>query len=98
MDFTPSDRLAAQIHFAKARENLRALALLLQPLTPGVTSDTVRAAITTAVDALDVAAQALEVSALDAARVACPFCGNRVLRTAALCGSCWHKLAPSGEG
>jgi len=37
MEITPSDRLAAQIHFAKARENLRALAALLQPLTPGVT-------------------------------------------------------------
>lgn len=95
MEITPSDRLAAQIHFAKARENLRALAALLQPLAPGVTSDAVRAAIATAGEALDVAAHALDASATDAPRIACSFCGNRVLRTATLCGSCWHKLAPA---
>lgn len=86
MEITPSDRLAAQIHFAKARENLRALAAILQPLAPGVTSDAVRAALTTAGEALDVAAHALDASALDAARVACPFCGNRLIRTAISCG------------
>ena len=95
MDFTPSDRLAAEIYFAKARESLRALAALLQPLAPGVTSDAVRAAVTTAVGALDGAAQALDASALDAARTACPFCGSRVMRAATLCGSCWHRLDPS---
>jgi len=95
MEFTPSDRLAAEIHLAKARDSLRALAALLQPLTPGVTSDAVRAAITTAVAALDGAARALDASAPGAARVACRFCGNRVVRAATLCGSCWHQLDPS---
>ena len=97
MEFTPSDRLAAEIHFAKARESLRALAALLQPLAPGVTSDAVRAAITTAAGALDGAAHALDANGPDAARVACPFCGNRVMRAATLCGSCWRKLDLSGE-
>jgi hypothetical protein len=92
MEMTPSDRLAAQIHFAKARENLRALAALVQPLAPGVTPDAVRAAIAAAAEALDVAAHALDANAPDAARIACSFCGNPVLRTATLCGSCWHKL------
>jgi hypothetical protein len=95
MAFTPSDRLAAEIHFAKARENLRALAALLQPLAPDVTSDSVRAAITTAVGALDGAASALDASAPDAARSPCPFCGSRVMRAATLCGACWHKLDPA---
>jgi hypothetical protein len=98
MEFTPSDRLAAEIHFAKARESLRALAALLQPIAPGVTAEAVRAAITTAVGALDGAAQALDASAPDAARTACPFCGSRVMRAATLCGSCWRKLGPSREG
>jgi len=70
MEFTPSDRLAAEIHFAKARENLQALTALLKPLAPGVTSDAVRAAITTAGEALDVAAHAVAASAPDAGRVA----------------------------
>jgi hypothetical protein len=97
MEFTPSDRLAAEIHFAKARENLRALAALLHPLAPGVTSNAVRAAITSAAGALDGAAQALDVDAADAARGPCPFCGQRVIRAATLCGSCWRKLDPSRE-
>lgn len=92
MEITPSDRLVVQIHFAKARESLRALVAILQPLPPGVTSDAVRAAIRTASEALDVAAHALDGSAPDAARVPCPFCGNRVIWTATLCGACWHKL------
>lgn len=94
MELTPSDRLAAEIHFAHARESLRALAALVQPLAPGVTSDAIRAAITTASGALDVAAHALDGNGLDAARVHCPVCGNRVMRTATLCGTCWHKLDP----
>jgi len=28
----------------------------------------------------------------EAARVACPFCGTRVMRDATLCFSCWHNL------
>jgi hypothetical protein len=95
MDITPSDRLAAEILFAQARDSLRALAMLLGPLAPGITSDAVRAAVTTAASALDGAAHVLDGNALDAARVACPFCGNRVMRTATLCSSCWRKLDPS---
>ncbi len=95
MEFTPVDRLAAELHFTKARESLRALATLLQPLAPDVASGVVRAAIATAVGALDDAAHALDVNAVDGARVACPFCGNRVMRAATLCGSCWRKLDPS---
>jgi hypothetical protein len=98
MEFTPSDRLAAEIHFAKARDSLRALAALLQPLTPGATSNAVRAAITSAAGALDGAAAALDAGAPDAARTACPFCGNQVIRAATMCGSCWHKLDPSRKG
>jgi hypothetical protein len=98
MDFTPVDRLAAEMHFAKARDNLRALAALLQPLAPDAVSGVVRAAIATATGALDGAAQALDENAPDAARVACPFCGSRVMRSATLCGACWRKLAPSREG
>ena len=98
MEFTPSDRLAAEIHFAKARESLRALAALLQPLAPGVTANAVRAAITTAAGALDGAVLALDASAPDAARTACPFCGSPVMRAATVCGSCWHKLDPSRNG
>lgn len=97
MEFTPSDRLAAEIYFAQARESLRALAALLQPLAPGVTSNAVRTAITTAVGALDGAAQALDASSPDAARIPCPFCGNRVMRAATVCGSCWHKLDRARE-
>ena len=95
MEFTPVDRLAAEMHFAKARENLRALAALLPPLGPDGASGVVRAAIATAVGALDGAAHALDANATDAARVACPFCGNRVMRAATLCGSCWRKLDPA---
>jgi len=95
MEFTPVDRLAAEMHFANARESLRALAALLRPQAPGVASGVVHAAITTAAGALDGAAHALDVTAADAARVACPFCGNRVMRAATLCGSCWRKLDPS---
>jgi hypothetical protein len=94
MEITPSDRLAAEMHFAKARESLRALAALLQPLAPGAASGVLRTAIAAAVGALDGAAPALDANAVDAARVGCPFCGNRVIRTATLCGSCWHRLAP----
>ncbi len=68
MEFTPVDRLAAELHFTKAHESLRALATVLQPLAPDVASG-----------------------------VACPFCGNRVMRAATLCGSCWRKLDPSRE-
>ena len=95
MELTPSDRLAAEIHFANARDSLRALAALLQPLAPGATADVVRAAITTASGALDGAARALDASAFDAARTPCPFCRNPVMRTATLCGACWHKLDPT---
>ncbi len=97
MELTPSDRLAAEICFAKARESLRALAALLQPLAPGVTSNALRAAVTTAVGALDGAAQALDECAPDAARTPCPFCGNRVMRAATVCGACWHKLDRTPE-
>jgi hypothetical protein len=95
MEFTPSDRLAAEIHFAKARESLYALAALLEPLAPGATADVVRAAITTASGALDGAARALDARAFDAARVPCPFCRNPAIRAATLCGTCWHKLDPA---
>jgi len=94
MEITPTDRLAAELHFAKARESLRALAALLQPLAPGAGSGVVGTAIATAVGALDGAAPALDANAVDAARVDCPFCRNRVMRTATLCGSCWHRLTP----
>ena len=95
MEFDPVNRLAAELHFARARENLRALAALLQPQAPDVVSGVVQGAIATAAGALDGAAHALDASAVDAARVACPFCAIRVMRAATLCGSCWHKLDPS---
>ncbi len=94
MEFAPSDRLAAEMHFAKARENLRALAALVKPVGPGTSSGAVSAAIATASRALDGAAQALDPNGPDAARVPCPFCGNRVVRGATLCGACWRKLVP----
>lgn len=97
MEFTPVDRLAAELQFAKARESLRALGALLQPLAPDLPSGVVRAAITAAAGALDGAAHALDANGVDAARVACPFCRNRVMRAATLCGSCWRKLDPSRE-
>jgi hypothetical protein len=93
MEFTPVDRLAAELQFAKARESLRALGALLQPLEPGV----VRAAITAAAGALDGAAHALDANGVDAARVACPFCGKRVIRAATVCGFCCRKLDPTRE-
>ncbi len=95
MEIAPIDRLAAEIHFARARENLRALAALLQPLGPDMASGALGTAITTATRALDSAAQALDSNAVDGARVTCPFCGNRVVRAASLCGACWRRLAPS---
>jgi hypothetical protein len=98
MEFMPIDRLAAEMHFAKAHENLRALAALLQPKGPEVSSGALRSAIATAVDALDGAAHTLDANAVDAARVACPFCEGRVMRTATLCGRCWRRLTPSSEG
>jgi len=98
MEFTPVDRLAAEMHFAKARESLRSLAALLQPRAPDVASGVLHTAIATATGALDGAAHALDVNAADAARVACPFCGHRVMRAATLCASCWHKLDPAREG
>jgi len=97
MELTPSDRLAAEIYFAKARESLRALAALLQPLAPGVTSDALRVAVSTAVGALDGAALALDACAPNAARTPCPFCGNRVMRAATVCGACWHRLDGAPE-
>jgi hypothetical protein len=97
MEFTPIDRLAAELYFAKARESLRALGALLQPQTPDGPSGVVRRALATAVGALDGAAHALDANAADAARVACPFCGNRVIREATLCGFCWRKLDPARE-
>ena len=90
MEFMPTDRFAAEMHFAKARENLRALAALLVPQASGA----VRAALATAVGALDSAAAELDPDASDGARIACPFCGSRVMRAATLCGSCWRKLSP----
>ena len=95
MEFTLTDRLAAEMHFAQARESLRAVAALLNPQGADGTSGVVRAAIATAAGALDGAAPALDAYAADAARADCPFCGSRVMRTAALCGSCWHKLDPA---
>jgi hypothetical protein len=95
MEFTAIDRLAAETYFASARESLRALGALLQPQLPNVPSGVVRAAIATAVGALDGAAPALDASADDAARIACPFCRNRVVRAATLCGSCWRRLSPT---
>lgn len=97
MEIAPNDRLAAEMHFAKARENLRALAALLQPAGAGAASSVVATAITTAARALDGAAAGLGPDAVDSARVPCPFCGNRVVRGATLCGTCWRKLAPQGS-
>ena len=97
MEFMPVDRLAAEMHFTKAHDNLRALAALLQPRGTEVSSNVLRAAIATAVDALDNAAHALDANAVDAARVACPFCEGRVMRAATMCGRCWRRLSPSSE-
>ena len=85
----PTDRFAAEMHFAKARENLRALAALLV-----AQARRIYAALATAVGALDSAAAELDPDAADGARIACPFCGSRVMRAATLCGSCWRKLSP----
>jgi len=95
MEFTLTDRLAAEMHFAQARESLRAIAALLPPQAADGTSGIVRAAIATAAGALDGAAPALDAYAADSARADCPYCGARVMRTATLCGSCWHKLEPT---
>ncbi len=95
MDIAPVDRLSAEIHFARARESLRALAALLDPGASGVASGVVGKAIAGASSALDGAAQALDPGAPDGARVACPFCGNRVVRAATVCGFCWRHLNPS---
>ena len=95
MEFTLTDRLAAEMHFAQARESLRAIAALLPSQAADGASGVVRAAIAAAAGALDGAAPALDAYAADAARADCPFCGARVVRTATLCGSCWHKLDPA---
>jgi hypothetical protein len=80
MEFMPTDRFAAEMHFAKACENLRDRSALLRPQASGAPSGVVRAALATAVGALDGAAAALDPDAADAARVACSFCGARVMR------------------
>lgn len=95
MEFMPVDRLAAETHFATARENLRALAALVRPRGPDVPPGMVGAAIAVAVSALDGVAQALDMNGEDSARIACPSCGSRVMRAATLCGSCWRKLDAS---
>jgi len=64
MEMTPRDRLVAEVLFGQARQSLRALAALLQPLAPGVTADALREAIARAIGALDGAAHALDASAL----------------------------------
>lgn len=92
MEFMRDDRLAAEIHFATARENLRALVALVPPRGPDVPPGMVGAAVAVAVRALDGVADALDPNADDAARVACPFCKGRVMRAATLCGSCWRRL------
>ena len=94
MEFMPTDRFAAEMHFAKARENLRALTALLVPQASGDASGVLRAALATAAGALDGAAAELDPNGADGARVACPFCASRVMRAATLCASCWRKLAP----
>jgi hypothetical protein len=54
----------------------------------------VRAAIAAAFGALD-DVQTVVTDPREATRVACPFCGARVMREATLCFSCWRRLAPS---
>jgi len=98
MEFMPADRLAAEMHFATARENLRALVALVPVRGPDVPPGMVGAAVAIAAGALDGVAHALDANAADAARVDCPFCKGRVMRGATLCGSCWRKLdAPRGS-
>lgn len=92
MEIARVDRLSAEIHFAHARENLRALAALLQPAASDIAPGVVGRAIAGAAGALDGAARALDPGAPDGARVACPFCGNPVVRAATLCGFCWRHL------
>lgn len=72
MEVLPAGRLAAEIHFATARGNLRALVALVPVRGPDVPPGMVGAAVATS--ALDGVAHALDENADDAARVACPFC------------------------
>jgi hypothetical protein len=92
LELNPRDRLLVEACLATARERLRALGGLLDDEGPGL--GVLRVAVISALGALD-DAHALVADPREAARVACPFCGYRVMSDATLCLACWRKLAPT---
>ena len=86
-----NDRPAVEKYLAIAQERLRALGAFLDG---GGELGAARAAVASALGAVDDARSSV-VDPREAARVACPHCGYRVMSDATLCLSCWHKLAPT---
>jgi hypothetical protein len=86
------DRPTIERHLAALGVRLRALGALFE--AGGGEAGAIPAAIAAAFGALD-DVQTIVADPRDATRVACPFCGARVMREATLCFSCWRRVVPS---
>ncbi len=89
MESNAFDRPTIEKYLATVRERLRALGVLLE--TGNGKADAIRAAVASTVGAVD-DVQSCITDPREATRVACPFCGTRVMLDATLCLSCWHHL------
>ena len=83
------DRPTIERHLAALRTRLGALGALLK-----ADAGAIRAALEATVGALD-DVQSVVVDPREATRVACSFCGARIMRDATLGFSCWRRPAPS---
>jgi DNA-directed RNA polymerase subunit RPC12/RpoP len=91
MEQSARDRLTVEKYLATARERLRALRDLLDDGASEV--GVLRVAVVSALGAVD-DAHSIVADPREAARVACPYCGYRIMSDATLCLSCWRKLDP----
>ncbi len=90
MESNALDRPTIEKYLATVRERLRALGVLVED--GNGKADAIRAAVASTVGALN-DVQSFVTDPRDAMRVACPYCGTRVMPDATLCLSCWHQLA-----
>jgi len=91
MESNTLDRPTIERHLAALRARLGALGALLE--TADGDAGTIRAALVATVGALDVVQSAV-ADPREGTRVACAFCGARVMRDATLCFSCWRRRSP----
>ena len=92
------DRSGPDFDFARqslqgAGVALRQLLAAASPSGPSIPADQIRGASENVVRALAEVDKALAADAAPA-RIACPFCGRKIMPAATLCGFCWRHLEP----